>query len=443
MQTSGLVLDVYDDVHGSVIRGLFSSLDAVPELLKTAQAISPADRERLPDDAFALVLLNGEERLRKYACTDAGNTALSVFYFLENSHKLPEAAQKTAAANLVTACGWYDLAVPETLEKAAGIVSAVGNAAVNRAVANPVGTGLTAMVAPSLVRGTKESIRSNLARAAEETQMAKLNEASGTELMPSSNNTRAKLQGTMTQSIKKTGSMTPVVDVTGQQRPEKLTVKQAKHYALPLEQKYPLDSYEQVKTASAYYEEFGKRFSPEVRREYCVNLVKRAEDLNVSLPYDVTRYGSLKLASAEEFEVAVHSRSSLLEHSPDLQQVLHKIAGHYWELNAPDMCRSLLQFDKLAGLDWHYGHDVPDPYYSVFGREKTAEEDFHDMQGNEHIRGHELKSFSLSARKQIVDTFGDDFADEFQKDPIAIYKSMPMEQKKMIRRMATENSPGV
>ena len=43
MRTSGLVLDVYDDVHGDVIRGLFSTYEAVPELLKTAQAIIAAN----------------------------------------------------------------------------------------------------------------------------------------------------------------------------------------------------------------------------------------------------------------------------------------------------------------------------------------------------------------------------------------------------------------
>lgn len=428
MQTSGLVLDVYDDVHGDVIRGLFSSFDAVPELLKTAQAISQADRDRLPDDAFALVLVNGEDRLRKYACTDAGNTALSVFYFLENAHKLPDDAQKVAAANLVTACGWYDLAVPERLEK----------------VALSVNTAVTAMAAPSLIRGTRDNIKQNLAQVRAEEQ-GKYGELTGTTTMPLSADPRAKAPTTLTESVKKTGSRmsSMAVDVTGRDRPQKETVKQAQHYALPLQQRYPLDSYEHVKTAAAYFEEFGKRMEPEVRREYCVNLVKRAEALSIPLPYDVTRYGSLKLASAEEFELSIHSRASLLEGAPELRDVLSKIAGYYGQATAPMMCVALREFDKLAGLDLHYDSDVPDPYFSVFGKEKTAEEDFHDMDGNEHIHGHELKRFSLAGFKQMAGTFGEDFAQEFQKDPVAIYKSMPMEQKRMIRRMATDNAPGI
>lgn len=430
MQTSGLVLDVYDDVHGDVIRGLFSSLDAVPELLKTAQAISHTDRERLPDDAFALVLLNGEERLRKYACTDAGNTALSVFYFLENSHKLPEDVQKVAAANLVTACSWYDLAVPERLEKAAGL---------------SVNTALTALAAPSMVRGARDNIKQNLAevRAQEQDKYA---EISGTTTAPLSADPRAKAPATMTESVKKTGSRHMhgvAMDVTGRGPIRAETVKQAKHYALPLEQKYPLDNYEHVKTAAAYFEEFGKRMEPEVRREYCVNLVKRAEDLNVPLSHDINRYGSLKLASAEEFELSIHSRACLLDGSPGLQAELSKLAGYYGKASAPVMCVALREFDKIAGLDVLYDSDVPDPYFSVFGKEKTAEEDFHDMDGNEHIHGHELKRFSLAAFKQVAGTFGEDFAEEFQKDPVAIYKSLPKEQKTMIRRMATDNAPGV
>src|ERR1700727_1522887 len=117
--TSGLILDVYDDFSGETLRSLYPTPADIPDVVKTASPIQGALREQLPHDVFALVLVNNGEKLRKYACVDPGNTELSVQYFLKTAHKLPLEAQKTAAANLKTACEWYDMPVPEQLEKVA------------------------------------------------------------------------------------------------------------------------------------------------------------------------------------------------------------------------------------------------------------------------------------------------------------------------------------
>jgi hypothetical protein len=117
MQLSGLVLDLYDDP--SSIKEIWATESDVPEIVKTAHALSAEERSRIPDSSYALVLMNGDERIRKYACVDSGNTALSVAYFLQHGHKLPEEAQKVAAANLSKACEWYGYDVPEEIEKIA------------------------------------------------------------------------------------------------------------------------------------------------------------------------------------------------------------------------------------------------------------------------------------------------------------------------------------
>ena len=126
---SGLVLDVYDDPSGDVFRSIFPTKENVPELLKQAHFITPEERQELPDRVFSLVLHNDGEVLRKYACTDGGNTALSVEYFLKTASKLPQEAQKVAAENLVEACGWYGIDPPEQLQKIAIGLMGVANLA--------------------------------------------------------------------------------------------------------------------------------------------------------------------------------------------------------------------------------------------------------------------------------------------------------------------------
>lgn len=121
---SGLILDVYDDSHGEILKALFPDLSQIPDMVKQAHYLSADERERLPDDDFALVLTSGDVTLRKYACIDPGNTLLSMLYLTKTAHKLPVVAIERALDNLKTASHWYwDTA--EEFEKAAGIGSAI------------------------------------------------------------------------------------------------------------------------------------------------------------------------------------------------------------------------------------------------------------------------------------------------------------------------------
>ncbi len=150
LKLSGLILDVYDDQGGQVMKELFPTPGEIPDLVKQAHALQPAERDALPDEVFALVLQDEDVTLRKFACIDAGNTELAIHYFLKTAHKLPVEAQKVASANLITACSWYGLTPPEELTKVAfGLAKALD-------------TAYTAATLPSVVKGTKEQIGRNM-----------------------------------------------------------------------------------------------------------------------------------------------------------------------------------------------------------------------------------------------------------------------------------------
>lgn len=107
---SGLLLDVYDDKSGDVLRELFPDRNQIPDLIKSARLLTEEERRALPDNVFALVLQDTDVTLRKFACTDPGNVALSMLYFQKNAHKLPVRAQKVAAQNLLVADRMYKTA---------------------------------------------------------------------------------------------------------------------------------------------------------------------------------------------------------------------------------------------------------------------------------------------------------------------------------------------
>lgn len=373
METSGLILDVYDDFKGNVLRSLYPTSEAIPDFVKTAQVLSAEDRQRLPDDAFALVMQNGEAVLRKFACIDEGNTVLSVQYFLQNAHKLPEEAQKTAAQNLVTACGWYDIAVPEPLSKIADIT--------------------------------------------------------GTTCMPYQAPTDKKVGGE--KAVIKRANIQPHVDVTTKTASrQKEVTKTAQYYALPSQKKYPLDTYVQIKTASQYFEDFYKDFKPEHRHEYAANLLKRANAVGLTMTDLAKRYGSLKYASHGDLEVAYEVRDKACAWDDNARSMLHELFEKRAELEPEVFARALGEFDKTAGLSHLYDSHIPDPFFSTFGFEKTANE----MEVDEMA----LRKLAKKLPAELQEKFASDFCEEFQRDPVGIFQSMPSEQQQILRKMANE-----
>lgn len=492
MRTSGLTLDFYDDAGCEQLKEMFPKAEDVPRTTKTASILSQDDQDRLPDDLFAFVAHYEGQTLRKFACFDSGNTDLSVHYFLKNAHKLPGQAQQQVAQNLKVACAWYGLNVPEELEviasgggvKVGGIIGAVAR----KAASNPIGVASTALTLPSQVQGTHGEIKRNLAatRAAQEAtglsavtpeQVAHFKgaEVVGTTdmpIQPPSDDSKPKTVAV----IKKTGAaqkmdiyaagreekgkpdtneatkgkapvvapkMNPHIDVTG--KTASLEIPQAfTNYALG--DKYPLDSYMHVKTANAYFKEYGMMFSPTERREYCSAVVQRADALGVEVDPMVRKYGSAGYAPDDEIEMALQMRRNVLQSQTALD-LLDKMASARKDLPPRAFVEALEEFDKVACINHHWDSAIYDPYFSTYGTsEKTAsekEESFVDNIGNARITGHQLKAVSLTKHLQLRDVFGEDFCDEFKKDPVGIYNSMPREQKLMLINLANDNAPGV
>lgn len=496
MQTSGLVLDVYDDFSGAVLREVYPSFETLPAKVKEAHVLSSEDRQRFPDDTFALVLVNGNEKLRKFACIDEGNTVLSLAYFMKTAHKLPLEAQKVAAENLKVACGWYDIEVPPALEK----------------IALGFGTALAAVNAAPIISGTSKTIKENMAatRALEGAGQnivtpgardallgRKTAETSGTDLMPNQAPGNPAVVPSKTVTVKsagmphqvkghagekgdfgpeegppyngytagknmkqmpQAGQMHSTVDVTNAAPPKMVKEKKASAYALPALSKYPLDSYAQVKAASAYFDEYYKHMGPATRHEYAVNLVKAASSMAIPVSDIGLKYGSEDFAPEWQIKAAFDTRRLELVDNTEALALLDgvekvsrsriwKMAGADAEQVSAETCVDLLaEFDKVAGLDHNYDRTVPDPYFSILGFEKSAEADpslWSDTIANDSVNAADLQRLAKIGAFSVKTTFGDEFGARFQKDPIDCYKSVPLAQKKMLMRMANSTLPGV
>lgn len=439
MKLAGRILDQFDDTEQHVFRSIFPTQESIPEVVKTATQLSPAARDALTDDLFALVIKQGDEEHRKFACYDAANTVLSTAYFLNQHHLLPEEAQKVAAKNLCAAWEQYGGTPPKSLQKVAGVGSWVANKAWNRVKSNPIGTAMTAMAAPSIIENTgSKMLRQGKMVASSpnplpDFQLLKNAELANTDAMPLT----APIKGKALPFKEKTSSRR--VDVTRMEAPVPVLKKTASRYALP--GRYPLDSYSDVAAAVDYFEKYASDFSPMERRTYACNTVPLADSLRIKVGKDMRKYAAASYADTSEFEAAIDQRRMLTDGS--MHPLLDKVASAKQYLHPGQFVHLLEQFDKVAALDAYYDRHLSDPYYSTYG-EKYAEceDDWSDTIGNLYVTAAELKNLATTKHQVLSSMFDEHFIREFRKDPITIYESMPMDQKKRIIRMANENAPG-
>lgn len=447
---SGLVLDVRDDYNGEILRSIFPTDEALPELVKSAAQLTPELDARLPDDLFAVVLHDGPVTLRKFACIDAGNTALSVEYFYKTAHKLPLEAQKVAAENLVTACGWYDIEVPEELQKIAlGLSSALN-------------LGLTA---PGMARQAKMNLDATqgagptVVTPHQRQALLKGAEAIGSSVMPISvapadgpaptkttirkvghsecpeDNLMHPVVGKTPERLPQSTALKPHVSVAGKEPPGVLKLKEAEYYALPSCQMYPLDGADQVKMASGYFDEYSCRMTPGQRREFCVNMVKRASLLGVPVSPLATKYAAAGYAEQGEIAIALDGRRLVIQDDTALG-MLDKLAEARPLMQPENFAVTLGEFDTVVGIAHLYGSHVMDPYLSTFG-EKHASDSI--IVGNDFMSVKQLKRLAAVGHGTVCHRFGSDMANEFVKDPTGVFNSLPLDQKRILMRMASDN----
>lgn len=446
MKTAGLIFDVYDDSDRQILAALFEY--APPgEKIASSRLLSPEHLGRLPNHVFALVADNGGSGpLRKYAMHDEAHLKLSVAYFLETGHHLPEEAQKVAARNLVRGCQWYDVDPPEALTKIA-LVGAVMHTA---GLASDAKDGLSkhkqtmaAYRAAKTVGAPKMASEFDYLDA--ELGLNKEADLTGTSIMPTSGPTKAP--PTSKSGTPKTAAA-QILEAFGDEWEHAgdltwfeghVQEKVASHsrFCLPHAERYPIDSYEQVKQASAYFEEHWQRFSPAERRVYADNLVARAEEIGVKVAGRAMDYAGRGYGPHVRAELI--KRASAYEgtgHEVGYRALLEKLSS----VPAHVMAALIQEADVKVGADrvyWRQAGGFRDPYAAVYGVAKTASAEFSwSNESGVSVDGAALARLASSGADKLRSAFGGDFAESFAQDPVGIFESMPEPQKAAIARMA-------
>jgi hypothetical protein len=375
---AGSVLDPYDDDFAS-LRTFFKDRRP-PDFIKTASVMDARQHAALPDHAFAVILVDDKNQLRKYACTDKAHTAVNVLYFLEHQGELPPTARVKTAENLVRACRRFELRPPVQLVK----VSAL----------------------------RKRLIKTD-----------------GAEIVnvPSSPPEERSKASSFMES--------PYV------RMDEVDYAFAKHAAeesmcaLP-DGRLPLYSFTQVKQAAEYFDQTAKSMHPRVRHQLCCKLVKRADEICIPVSDVVRKYGSLEYAPDGEFEATVSTRRQLWKQADNqdgpclLELLLEKRASVEPEVFA----ETLAKIDASTGIDRYWDNGLCDPWLTTFGFQKKAANWSWENNG---VKINERQLKKLASNQQLVaEKFGEAMAEGLAENPTVVFDSLPVDTKSLIASMA-------
>ena len=446
---SNYVFDSYDDADGQVLRAIAPDPSFLPDLVKTAARLTSEQVDNLPDDQFALILFDGLSKLKKYATVDAGNTMLSVAYLLKQAYLLPPAAVKTAARNLIGASEFHDLPIPYELKVAA----MTGKSPVSGKAQKPYAdhAKVNKINWPAIADAPNEfhenpQLGNHDAGTADIDQRTNYTSTAGTNfeevpIFPQKEKTKiAAPEGAIVVNKVKEWREAPYYDASGWDPSQAYSEEPAMPERTLLGDRYPVDSFSQVKTASVYFNENWKSFSPRDRHEYCVKLASRMEELGMNVPEDIARYGSNSYAS--DVNAYVEQRRLYVDESfgEGIDLLLEKRA----QVSPGVFAEALAEFDKLAGLDEFWGHHVADPWYSTFGpsMQKVAEEDWRWDRDGVRISEDDLEVLARNGHERLCKSFGADFAKEFSKSPKAVFNSLPDPNKLILARLASDRHAG-
>lgn len=474
---SGIVFDTYDDEDGHVLRTLVENPGHLPSFVKTASRLTSAQIDELPDDQFALIMLTdtlaGPVKFKKYATIDKGNTTLSVLYLLKQANILPIEMAKVAAKNLIVALERHSMPIPEELAKLAAKKNTLSLGYASGKSQKPYTNGKVHQLQyPEILEEPKESLENpqlgrhdgawddvNQRTNAEGTpgsnflelpafpQKEKIKTASAEDIahwdtarQKQSPQEYANFFNQNPQTKQQSWRESPYFDISGWDPSMPGVPDVTPQERTLLNGSYPIDGYDQVKTASIYFDDNWKNLNFRDRHTYCVKLATRMTELGMEPTENIARYGSTTYAS--DVDSYVESRRSYVheEAFPALDMLLEKRA----HVSPGVFVEALAEFDRINDLNWHWDAKVADPWYSTFGPslEKVAEENWRWDGVGTRIGEEDLKELAHNSYHRIVKNFGADFAKEFAKNPKTFFMSLPDPNKIIMARFASDRHSG-
>jgi hypothetical protein len=410
MNVQFIKLDIYDDPNLEIIKEIVNTTNCRDSFAKCASQVNLHNEEsleRLRDDQYALVLMDKTGNVsKKYPIDSLEQTWLSSIYFMKTGAQLPNLAQAIAASNIKHAANVWGLETPDTITKIAS----------NYPFSHNI-----------WVEGQQEDIDLELKTPENMEKIAR---------DPDSNDNR--YWGLSNGYLR-----------------------------------YPLHNQEQIKVAAEYLQQNEKAFTPEERHEFATKIAARGHEYGmieqIQKPV-LTKYAGPGMGFGDELKAHLKKRQTFneideLEEEPlektsfqklsnygfgdrfmdnitrrqELANDLHLDSREYEELvkSAATMgtaktAQALIHVDKRTGLSRYWDKSIDDPFAAVYGKYHIKSAQEHIMFGDQMLTKSDLLSISS---KDFTVRFGESAWNEFQRNPLMIFQSMPTPEQSVIASM--------
>ena len=236
-----------------------------------------------------------------------------------------------------------------------------------------------------------------------------------------------------------------VVDVDGKRPPMRKVASEQEDVEYAIERAdgtkhYPLGNAEAVVAADKYFSRSVGQFTPRQRREYAVKVASVADKHALPVSDEIRKYAGEGYSPRLEGHLGIRYHHLMSADSPsEFRHALVKLARAQSSLEPSRFAEALHTFDTASGLDRLWDSTIADPWLSTFGMTKEAK-GAAPSQATFHVGADSVTAEALAIlakkRGQVAEHFGSSMADSFAKDPVAIFKSMPDPQKRVLANMA-------
>ncbi len=208
--------------------------------------------------------------------------------------------------------------------------------------------------------------------------------------------------------------------------------------------RYPVNTEVQVKTAAEYFATHITAFTPSERMLIASRLEKRANELNTFVDKDWVKTYSRPLkkeaACSPDSDNNLKAKKSdakrlgaekvkIGNKEKDYGEMVDKIASDNTDLFSK--VQALIELDKLAGLDASYDHagGTMDPVAALCSCRYNNEYDSVKIAGD--LTDYDLRRMASNDLEKVASVMGEDFSDNFAKDPCKAVYSLDVGNKEL------------
>lgn len=191
---------------------------------------------------------------------------------------------------------------------------------------------------------------------------------------------------------------------------------------------YPLNTKPNTEAAIRYFQKHANDIVPDHKRTFAQNIAVHADRFDVEVPVDVMVYASDSIG--EKCASNIMARKQAVKTTNEKDFVLKLAKCTDGRMSVDKLLSAVKDFDKLAGLDKHWGKSIKDPYVTVLEKEAKISRDGEDM-----IRDIDIENYAGGdASFELKGHLPEGVVDQFLVEPIKTYNGLPDIQKSVVKR---------